>query len=296
MTVLELQKKSLPAIAPEDFFLLLSHATQKERVFLLAHPEYELTREEEAIARQSLDRRQKHEPVAYITGEKEFYGRTFKVTRDTLIPRPETELLVECALKKIALLQDSLNEHPAKKVIGVDVGTGSGNIILSVAQEAKRIFPQGQFTFFGLDISSGALAIAKENALRHHQEKEIIFLESNLLENFSLPKEKGSHLLILANLPYLSEKIYTESDPTVRCFEPKSALESGFDGLDHYRKLLQSLASASKSLSSCTLFLEISPEQKELIATEITTRFSGCIPTVHPDLAGRARIVEASLP
>lgn len=295
MTVLELQKKYLPLVAPEDFFVLLAHATEKEKVFLLAHPEYELPETTRAIAVDYLARRQKHEPVAYILGEKEFYGFSFTVTPATLIPRPETELLVECALKKISLLQHSFHEQSSEKITCVDIGTGSGNIIVSIAQEATRLFPNNQFTYFGLDISSGALATAKENALRHQQEKNIIFLESNLLENFPIPKEKNAHLLLCANLPYLSKKIYRESNPDVQCFEPRSALESGIDGLDHYRQLLQTLPLYSQSFLSSTVFFEISPEQGAVLSSLITQHFPQTTLSLFQGLSGKDRLIQAIL-
>lgn len=294
MTVLELQKKYLPLVAPEDFFVLLAHATQKEKTFLLAHPEYELPETTREKAADSLARRQKHEPVAYIVGEREFYGLSFTVTADTLIPRPETELLIECALKKILLLQHSFNNHASEKITCVDIGTGSGNIIVSIAQEVTRLFPNNQFTFFGLDSSVRALAVAQHNALRHKQEKNIIFLESNLLENFSIPKEKDTHLIIFANLPYLSTKIYQESDPDVRCFEPKSALESGIDGLDHYRQLLQTLPAYSQSFLSSTVFFEISPEQSVSLNTLVTKRFPQATLSLFQDLSGKDRLIQAT--
>lgn len=295
MTVLELQKKYLPLVEPEDFFVLLAHATHKEKIFLLAHPEYELPETARIVAVDYLARRQKHEPVAYIIGEKEFYGFSFIVTPATLIPRPETELLVECALKKISLLQDSFHEHSSNQITCADIGTGSGNIIISIAQETTRLFPDDQFTYFGLDISSSALAIAKQNALRHQQEKNIIFLESNLLENLPLPNEKNTHLIILANLPYLSKKIYQGSDSDVQCFEPRSALESGIDGLDHYRQLLQTLPRYSQSFLSSTVFFEISPEQSILINSLITQHFPQATLSLFQDLSGKDRLIQAIL-
>ena len=98
MTLGELQSHFLPSLAPEDFFVILSHLTGQDKVFLLAHSEYSLSAETEAQARLYLNRRLKHEPVAYLIGHKEFYGRDFQVTHATLIPRPETEHMVERVL------------------------------------------------------------------------------------------------------------------------------------------------------------------------------------------------------
>lgn len=293
MTVLELQKEYLPAIAPEDFFLLLSYATGKEKVSLLAHPEYKLPPELITTARQYLDRRKKHEPVAYIVGKKEFYGRSFLVTKDTLIPRPETELLVDRVLTMIQNQKWGMGNREHVDI--VDVGTGSGNIIITLAKEVEEKNQVSNIRYHALDISTDALRVATKNAEHYNITKKVTFIESNLLENFPLPKEKNTHLVILANLPYLSEKIYQESDPDVRCFEPKSALTSGLDGLDHYRRLLQEITMRTKHHQSLSVFLEISPEQSVALQQEILLLFPTSTLEVVPDLSGRSRLIQASL-
>lgn len=295
MTLHALSQKWLPRLAPEDFFVLLAYATGKERVFLLTHPEFELSGEEEDRAKEYLERRLKHEPVAYITGYKEFYGRDFQVTPATLIPRPETELLVEATLNRIKNTElGILNEE--KRIDIVDIGTGSGNIIITLTKELSFLMPHAScVNFYGLDISPQALDIAKKNARAHGIEKKISFLESDLLQNFSVPQKKDRHAIITANLPYLSAEIYQESASDVRDYEPSTALVSGRDGLDHYRTLLQTLPAFSAHYLSTTLLLEISPEQSAILPTLITQAFPKASLQLFADLAGKDRLIQATL-
>lgn len=286
----ELKKSFLPAVAPEDFFILLSEATGKEKVFLLAHPEYILTVQEEEKVRQYLTRRLKREPVAAIVGHKEFYGRDFLVTKDTLIPRPETELMIEQLLHEIAQ-----NKEMASGMIDIiDIGTGSGDIIITLAQETQTMSPKNNIRFFALDISSAALRVAEKNAARHDTEGAITFLHSDLLENFPLPKEKNRHAIIAANLPYLSADIYNESDPDVRDYEPKGALLSGHDGLDHYRRLIKELPRLLTRYTSLTVFFEISPEQSTPLKDIVREAFPRSTTSLFQDLSGRDRLIQAT--
>lgn len=292
-TVRTLQTKYLLSaggqIAPEDFFLLLAEATSKEKVFLLAHPEYALSAEEETRVTGYFKRRLKHEPIAYITGHKEFYGRDFSVTRDTLIPRPETEHLIEHVLEHIGS-----GKYGDTPVDIVDIGTGSGNIVITLTKELEETSLVSDITYHALDISRATLTVAMQNAALHGVKDQITFLHSDLLQDFPLPEDKDRHAVIVANLPYLSERIYHESDPDVRDYEPKSALESGQDGLDHYHRLLGELAERKKHYQSLTVLLEISPEQSGAIRQEMLRLFPASTPRIIPDLSGRNRLIQAS--
>lgn len=283
MTVAALQKKYLPLLAPEDFFLLVAHATRQEKVFLLAHPEYKLSPKMLEQAEAFLERRLKHEPVAYIVGHKEFYGREFLVTPDTLIPRPETELLVEAILKRAT---DQEGE-----IAILDIGTGSGNIIVTLASELS----QKKNSFFGIDISPLALATAKKNAVKNNVDTRINFLESDLLEKFLSHHIKNQHIIIAANLPYLSREIYSASESDVRDYEPQSALVSEDAGLNHYLRLLSQLHALSQHGLSMTFFFEISPEQTERITLGIENVFPQATLSVLQDLSGKNRLIQASI-
>ncbi len=291
MTVQALQKKFLPSLAPEDFFVLLAEATSKDKAFLLAHPEYELRAETEAKAQEYFARRLRHEPVAYIVGHKEFYGRDFRVTPATLIPRPETELLVELTLNEISNFQFPIS----KKIILIDVGTGSGNIIITLAKEISYLISHiSSFSFHATDISLDALTVAKENSKRHHVDHLISFHQGDLLTPIIDELREAEHIIITANLPYLSETIYDDAEDDVKDFEPRSALISDEEGLAHSYRLLEQLhaLTARKSLD---VFFEISPEQSSLLQDRIRTLFPESKTTIHPDLSGRDRIVSFSL-
>lgn len=274
-------------LAPEDFFVLLAHATGKSKTFLLAHPEYALDAETEAKARDYFTRRAQHEPVAYITGHKEFYGRDFLVTPDTLIPRPETELLVELILNKLV----TSNQKPVigGKITIIDIGTGSGNIIISLAKELENQLPITDYQLHAIDISADALKTAQENAKRHDVADVISFREGSLLEPIFPELKAADGIIIAANLPYLSEEIYQSSADDVKAFEPESALVSDQAGLDHYYRLLDQAAMLGKPT---LLFLEISPEQSPVIKRYLAERFPQTEASIRQDLSGRDRIVE----
>lgn len=286
MTIQELQKNYLPSIAPEDFFILLAEATGRNKAFLLAHPEYEPSQEETTLFEGFLRRRKLEEPVAYITGHKEFYGREFLVSKDTLIPRPETEILVEEVMHYVS---DTL--PPLTSLDIIDVGTGSGNIIITLAHEIGR----GGTRFFGVDISSSALEMAKQNASHFENAAPIEFFESDLLHMFTPYAHDAEHLIIAANLPYLSQEIYAATEKNVREFEPESALVSGEKGLDHYYRLLDELKTISRSPHTTTIFFEISPEQASILPSYIRQHFPASEIDVVADLSGKERIIKARI-
>src|SRR5712672_1020366 len=158
--------------------LLLLHATQRERTYLYSHPEAELTNEEERAYQSLLDHRISGVPVQHLTGKQEFWGLSFEVTPDVLIPRPETEHLIEVALDRLALRELRANRPPKSTGAGLqiaDIGTGSGCIAITLAKELPAA------NFLATDISPAALAVAKRNATRHAVADRIEFSEANLL-------------------------------------------------------------------------------------------------------------------
>jgi release factor glutamine methyltransferase len=298
MTLSELQQKYLSSksgqIVPLDFFVLLTFVTKKEKTFLLTHPEYTLDTKEESLFRNLLTRRALHEPVASITGHKEFYGLDFIVTKDTLIPRPETEQIVELTIESVNNQQKTINKK--QKIVIIDVGTGSGNIIIALALALKESGHAPHITYHASDVSAEALAVARENAKKHNVENKITFHQSNLLDPF---KEKGFHpdtqLIITANLPYLSQSLYENSPPDVQYFEPKTALWSDQDGLNHYYRLLQEVKKKHLPLKKTVLFLEISPEQTLPLTKRILSLFPTAQTKIHQDLTQKDRVVEICL-
>lgn len=234
-----------------DAQLLLSKALGKPTAFLFSHIDYKLTDQESSTYEHFLRRREAMEPVAYITGTKWFYSREFNVNEHTLIPRPDTEVLVEDALKHI-----SMNS------LVVDVGTGSGAIGISVAAESK-------VPVVCIDISQEALVIARKNAKELKTDALTHFLNGNLIE--PLFKEGESYYefpqaLILANLPYISDTQYGLLEKGVKDFEPRSALISGPDGLDHYRELFKQIQQYRHKLpNKIRLYCEIDSTQRRNI-------------------------------
>lgn len=296
MTVSELQKlycqTSNKKISPEDFFILLAHVTKKEKIFLLAHPEYSFDRKTAAFVEKLLERRLGHEPVAYITGYKEFYGFDFAVTRDTLIPRPETELLVELAIESINCQQKTVNKK--QKAVVIDIGTGSGNIIISLAKATRKLYPESRIKYYAVDISKQALAIAKKNAKKHKVASLIQFFSGDLLNPLEKEFTSSDTIIITANLPYLSKTLYKNTAPDVQNFEPRSALVSDTAGLSHYSRLLKQIKKVNVR-KPMVLFLEISPEQTSKLVKIITTPFPNARIHIHKDLAQKNRCIKAFL-
>lgn len=280
-----LKQIPLPSLDKE---LLLASVLKRERAFLLTHPEYELTLTQVRCFQKLVKRREQHEPLAYILGEKEFFRLSFLVNRFTLIPRPETELMVEEALKMLR------SKKSKKKIAVIDVGTGSGCIIISLVKNlpSSIVNHQSSISFFATDISPEALTTARKNAAHHGVASSITFLQSDLLQSIQPTLQNFDELFILANLPYLSEALYANTEPDVQNFEPKTALRSGADGLNHYRRLLTELHVLAKT-KKVSFLLEISPEQAPLMAT-LSQDTGAIFEEILPDLAGKSRIVKGS--
>ena len=204
------------ATARLDCLVLLEDLLGKDRAHLLAHPEIELTGEQERVLNEQIERRSKHEPLAYIRGKTEFYGREFIVNAHTLEPRPETETMLD-ELKGLGF------RERGQGVTLIDVGTGSGAIAIS----AKLELPNA--TVFATDISAESIAIAKRNAQKH--QADITFNQGNLLDPLTLGPLPYT---LLCNLPYVPDEYeLNKAAPN----EPPLAIFGGADGLDLYREL-----------------------------------------------------------
>ncbi len=293
ISISEIQKIYKGQIDYLDIELIIAHSLKKTREFVLMHPEYLITSRQQSMINELIKRRVASEPIAYIVRHKEFYGLNFIVNKNTLIPRPETEQLVESAISE----QRTINN---KNTYIFDIGTGSGNIIISIAHELeKNIKYKIQKTkYYAIDISNKTLAVAKKNAKNHGLHKKIKFLCGKLL----LPLKNllfidHCSLVIVANLPYLSKEIYVSAPVDVKRYEPKSALYSGNGGLAHYEKLLKQLQkiSTSRKLKTVSCFLEISPEQKQSIAKLIKNIFPFAKITFLKDLGGKWRVCKINL-
>ncbi len=237
----------LQPTALQDSVVLLMRTLALPRAALIAHPERPITRDEQAAYQLLLEQRLAFTPIQYILGTTEFYGLELRVTPAVLIPRPETELLVEAVLQ--ALPRDT-NAHI------VDVGTGSGAISIALA----NALPNASLT--ALDLSPEALALARENARIHHLEARIHFLESDLLA--ALPPLPAPQCIV-SNPPYIPTPDAPTLHPQVRDHEPAQALFSGPTGLEIYRRLIPEAAALLPP--NALLALEIGIHQRHPIAS-----------------------------
>lgn len=248
--------------------VLLARVLDKDRVYLYANYNAPVNRNERDLYRELIKRRGTHEPLAYLLGKREFMSLDFQVTPAVLIPRPETELLVEQVL------------HLADADQGVsicDVGTGSGAIAVSLAYYLPAA------SVWGLDISEPALQIARMNGERHGV--TVNWLQSDLL---SCLEDKEQFHFICANLPYVSREEYHQLDPEVRNYEPELALLDCGDGLEIYRKLIPQ--AWSRLLPKGYLLFEIGWAQGPAAASLLP--LSAKVQLIK-DWAGRDRIIAA---
>jgi release factor glutamine methyltransferase len=256
--------------AEQDAELLLLYVIGAARTVLFTDGDRELPSAELATYDALIARRQAGEPIQYILGEQEFYGLPFKVTSAVLIPRPETELLVEAALERLP------KDRPLRIA---DVGTGSGAIAIAIAHHLPLA------TVTALDLSEAALAVAQENAQRLGLDQRVRFVRTDLLAGI-----EGEELFdaVLSNPPYIPESDREDLHRQVREFEPGLALFGGADGMDIYRKLIPA---ASKVLKPGGLLaIEIGYGQR-LAIEKLLLGWSGL--EVLDDLKGIPRAVLA---
>ena len=207
--------------------LLLMFTLGSDRAYLFAHPERELTTEEQARYQESLEQRTRGVPAQYITGHQEFWGMDFIVTPAVLIPRPETEHVIETVLEMAKKNNRGRTSAPGPVRI-VDLGTGSGCIAVALAKE----FPQSEI--HATDISAAALEVAHVNAARHQFEDRIHFHQADLLQGL----DPGTFDFVVSNPPYVGESEEDEVQLEVRKFEPRNAVFAGPTGLEVIERLI----------------------------------------------------------
>jgi release factor glutamine methyltransferase len=227
-----------------DAEVLLMNFLKTDRVQLCMHQERELLEEECAVFSLWIERRRRDEPVAHITGEKEFWSLLFEVNRDILIPRPETECLIEEVLKCYS--------REAGDLRIIDIGTGSGAIGVVLAEELPSVHVAAT------DISQGALNVARRNADRHGVAARMEFLEGHLFASAS-----GEFDVIVSNPPYIPDDVYPLLPKGIREFEPREALIAGPDGAAFHREIIREGTGRLKP--GGRIFLEIGEGQKGLV-------------------------------
>lgn len=263
-----------------DAQILLSHTLHVERSALYAYPEHLVTPEQEQQFLTLIERRSHGEPVAYLTGHKEFYGLDFLVDKRVLIPRPETELLVEAALKVCRQMLAA-----GRTPIIADIGTGSGIIPVTLAVLERRL-PY----LYASDISTDALEVAYLNCQRHQVEDRVRLLHGNLLTPLPEPVD-----ILTANLPYVGTDEMDELPPDVRSYEPRLALFSGPNGLDLLRRFFTELHESRKLVQGAVVLLEIGYRQREPLTRLLNEIWPQATISFTKDYAGWDRVLQANL-
>lgn len=264
-----------------DAEVLLCEFLKSDRTQLYLNAAVELTADHERRFKESVLRRAAREPVAYITGHKEFWSLDFAVTPDVLIPRPETELLVEVALDY--LRHDSRYSKITAAAQILDVGTGTGAIAIALAKELPDTL------VWAVDICAAALDVARMNCCRHELENRIKFLHGDLFE--PIAARTAAFDLIVSNPPYISSQEFSRLAPEIRSWEPMLALDGGEDGLHYYRRII---AQAQNYLADGGLLaLELADDLAAAVS-ELLVRAGGYhAPSIYRDLAGRQRVIAA---
>ena len=270
-TTLELTASGSPS-ARLDAEVLLMRYLRTDRLQLLLYPDRELSGDQSAGFATWVERRRRGEPVAYILGEKEFWSLPFEVNHDVLIPRPETECLVEEVLKCCG--------GPEGHLRIIDIGTGSGAIAIALATELPGA------RVLATDVSPGALEVARRNAMRHGVAGRMEFIEGDLFASAA-----GEFVLIVSNPPYIPDEVYPLLPSGIRDFEPRRALVAGPAGADFHRRIIRE--GLGRLVKGGRIFLEIGEGQAELV--EALFAESGSYEEIRfrKDYAGLDRVASA---
>ena len=274
-----------------DAEVLLAHVLGTDRTGVLAHPEAPLGPAQHASFGEALARRERGEPVAYIRGLKEFYGLALSVDPRALIPRPETELLVDLGIARATAILTGRRWDPSRGALRVvDVGTGSGAVAIAlVASLWRRGYGQNAQNTNVLDVlasdaSADAVAVARENAAAHGLAEAIRFRAADLL-----PEDEAPFDIVLANLPYIPSGEIADL-PVAASFEPRAALDGGPDGLAVIGPLISRLAARTTDLG--TALIEIGPHLRAGIERLAADHVPEWRLAFHHDLGGRLRVAE----
>ena len=257
--------------------VLLAHALGVPRDSVLISPPHHVLQPHQIVLFRALVARcVEGEPMAYVVGHTEFYALEFQIDRRALIPRPETEQLVDLARRRLQVL------NLPSQTLMVDVGTGSGCIVVSLAVKLLNV------RFMATEISSDALALAHDNAKKHKVNSRIQFLRGDLLAPVPVRADG-----VVANLPYVTTAEWQSLPRHIRNHEPRTALDGGADGLDFIRRLL---SQASKHVKpDGWLLLEIGSTQGPAVSALARQAFPLAAVNLHRDLAGLTRVIEIQL-
>jgi len=257
-----------------DAEILLAHCLDVDRLYLYLNLDRPLLPDERSRFRELVKRRGLREPVALITGKKEFWSISLQIKPGTLIPRPETEILVEVVLQEI-------KENPAPKVL--EIGTGSGAVAIALAKDKPRV------EVVATDTDFAVLLVAQANAKEAELENAVQFIATDLFDSI---RRGGYFDVICSNPPYVPTNIIPTLDPDVRNFEPMRALDGGPDGLDVIRRLA---ANAENFLNRPgVLVLEFGDEQAEAVGRILVSAGFEVI-RIFRDLSGKPRVIKGRI-
>ena len=253
--------------------MMIAKVIEKDRLYIMLNLEEDIDESKVEIIKTMIDKRKNSYPLQYILGEREFWGMDFKVSEGVLIPRQDTEILIEETLKK---LKDNKHKSNLK---GFEIGVGSGIISITLLKEIETL------TMIGVDINDKAIELTKANALKHEVSDRLCILNSNLFEKIN---KENQFDFIISNPPYIETKVIDSLKEDIKKHEPKLALDGGEDGLDFYRAIIEQ----SKSYISPEGFIafEIGYNQAEAVK-KIFVKNGYPNVTVAKDLAGFDRVV-----
>ncbi len=260
-----------------DAEILLAHLIRKDRVWLIIHRDEALDEELRLLYDSSVHRRARREPLQYIIGKQEFWGLEFKVTPDVLIPRPETELVVESALSHI--------QSAGGPVTIIDLCAGSGCIAVSLAKSTAGA------RIFATDTSVRALAVARANARKHGVADHIRFLEGDLFMPLSELDLHGITDIIVSNPPYVRSGDLPALQPEVRDFEPELALIAGPEGTEIHQRIIDQAPKFLKKHGA--LIMEMGQGQADVLIRTVKDSGQYDSPDILKDLAGIERVIAA---
>ena len=253
--------------------MMIAKVIEKDRLYIMLNLEEDIDESKVEIIKIMIDKRKSSYPLQYILGEREFWGMDFKVSEGVLIPRQDTEILIEETLKK---LKDNKHKSNLK---GFEIGVGSGIISITLLKEIETL------TMIGVDINDKAIELTKANALKHEVSDRLCILNSNLFEKIN---KENQFDFIISNPPYIETKVIDSLQEDIKQHEPKLALDGGEDGLDFYRAIIEQ----SKSYISPEGFIafEIGYNQAEAVKKIFVENGYPNV-TIAKDLAGFDRVV-----
>lgn len=264
-----------------DSEVLLAQGLNIERTSLFLDPQRSLSSHELQSCKKLIERRSLREPLSYITGFKEFWSLNFKVNRHVLIPRPETEILVQ---KTLEILKERYSSHTGLIYIN-DIGTGCGNIAISLSKELENLY------IAATDLSEEVLSIAVKNARQNNVSSQICFQKAELFGELKSASGKNKFAIIVSNPPYIpSDEIETLA-PEIKNYEPRVALDGGSCGLDFYRKIISGVSNCLNK-GGCIIF-EIGYNQGKAVREIFSKQGSFSEIEITKDYSGKNRVISA---